>query len=143
MPWRGGSCRASAWRVPEDVVDGCVFRVPKSYPVYDSGYADHLKVVREFVNGLENFKSIGRNGLHRYNNQDHSMLTGLYAVRSLLAGEKHDLWKVNAEQEYHEEVRDNHATGVEEDDLELIFSRMDKLAIGIAAGRCAGPFCFS
>ena len=52
-----------------------------------------------------NFKSIGRNGLHRYNNQDHSMLTGLYGVRTLLAGEKHDLWTVNAEQEYHEEVR--------------------------------------
>jgi len=127
---------------PEDVVDGCVFRVPKSYPVYDSDYAVHLKIVRDFLDSLENFKTIGRNGLHRYNNQDHSMLTGLYAIRSLLAGEKHDLWKVNAEQEYHEEVLSNHATDIREDDLELIFARMDKFAVGVAAGTVCGISLF-
>jgi protoporphyrinogen oxidase len=89
----------------EDVEDGCVCRVPKSYPVYDSAYRDHLQVVREFVDGLENFQTVGRNGLHRYNNQDHAMLTGMYAVRNLMLGQRNDLWSVNAEQEYHEEVR--------------------------------------
>ena len=82
-----------------------VYRVPKSYPVYDAKYADHVKVIRNFVDGLENLRTVGRNGLHRYNNQDHSMLTGFKAVRSLLDGETHDLWSVNADQEYHEEVK--------------------------------------
>ncbi len=89
-----------------DVEDGCVFRVPKAYPIYDAGYADSLATVREFVDGLDNLQTIGRNGLHRYNNQDHAMLTGLLAVRNLLEGERNDLWRVNTEQEYHEEVSD-------------------------------------
>ena len=89
----------------DKVVDGVVYRVPKSYPVYDAKYADHVTVIREFVDGLENLRTVGRNGLHRYNNQDHSMLTGFKAVKSLLDGETHDLWSVNADQEYHEEVK--------------------------------------
>ncbi|MDB4445905.1 NAD(P)/FAD-dependent oxidoreductase [bacterium] len=88
-----------------DVVDGCVFRVEKSYPVYDSDYRSHLAILREYVEGFENFQTIGRNGLHRYNNQDHAMLTGMLAVRNLLEDERNDLWTVNADQEYHEEVR--------------------------------------
>ena len=88
-----------------DIEDGCVFRVDKSYPVYDSDYRQHLTVLREFVEGLENLQTIGRNGLHRYNNQDHAMLTGMLAVRNLLNGERHDLWAVNMEKEYHEEMR--------------------------------------
>ena len=89
---------------PADVVQGCVFRVPKAYPVYDSGYRGHLLTVRTFVDSLENLQTIGRNGLHRYNNQDHAMLTGILAVRNLLSGEQHDLWSVNTDQEYHEEA---------------------------------------
>jgi hypothetical protein len=58
------------------------------------------------VDTLENFQTIGRNGLHRYNNQDHAMLTGILAVRNLVRGEKNDLWSVNADQEYHEEIRE-------------------------------------
>ena len=54
-------------------------------------------MIREYINSLENFQTIGRNGLHRYNNQDHAMLTGMYAVRNMLFGEKNDLWIVNAE----------------------------------------------
>ena len=65
------SSSASASRAPTDVEDGCVVRVPKAYPVYDSTYREHLAVVRAFVDGLENLQTIGRNGLHRYNNQDH------------------------------------------------------------------------
>ena len=79
--------------------------MPKAYPVYDSDYREHLEVVREYVDGLENLQTIGRNGLHRYNNQDHAMLTGMLAVRNLMLGERNDLWSVNTEQEYHEEVR--------------------------------------
>jgi hypothetical protein len=88
-----------------DIEDGCVYRVPKSYPVYDSRYRDCLAIIREFVDSLENFQTIGRNGLHRYNNQDHAMLTGILAVRNLVLGEKNDLWNVNTDQEYHEELR--------------------------------------
>jgi protoporphyrinogen oxidase len=88
-----------------DVTEGCVFRVPKSYPVYDGDYADHLQTLREYIDGLANFQTIGRNGLHRYNNQDHAMLTGILAARNIWAGERNDLWNVNTDKEYHEEVR--------------------------------------
>ena len=74
--------------------------------MYDGEYAEHLRVVREFVDGIENLHTIGRNGLDRYNNQDHSMLTGMYAARNLLLGEENDLWSVNADMEYHEQVRE-------------------------------------
>jgi protoporphyrinogen oxidase len=85
------------------VVDGWVSRVPKAYPIYDGAYAEHLQVVREFVDGLENLQTIGRGGLHRYDNQDHAMVTGILAVRNAVLGERHDLWAVNTEPEYHEE----------------------------------------
>ncbi len=88
------------------VEDGCVFRVPKSYPVYDSDYRDCLATIKKFVDDLDNFQTVGRNGLHRYNNQDHAMLTGLYAARNVALGQTNDLWNVNVDQEYHEEVRE-------------------------------------
>jgi protoporphyrinogen oxidase len=88
------------------VNDGCVFRVPKSYPVYDSDYREGLATLKTFLAGITNFQTVGRNGLHRYNNQDHAMLTGLYAARNLVLGETNDLWNVNVDQEYHEEVRE-------------------------------------
>jgi protoporphyrinogen oxidase len=87
------------------VRDGCVFRVPKSYPVYDSEYRDCLATIKSFIAGLKNFQTIGRNGLHRYNNQDHAMLTGLFAVRNVVLGESNDLWNVNVDDEYHEEIK--------------------------------------
>lgn len=88
-----------------DVIDGVVYRVPKAYPVYDADYKQHLTVLREYLRGFTNMQMIGRNGLHRYNNQDHAMLTGMYAVKNLLDGTDSDLWKVNGEQEYLEEIR--------------------------------------
>jgi protoporphyrinogen oxidase len=93
----------------EKVIDGCVYRLANAYPVYDSTYASSLKTVRSFCDELENLRTIGRNGLHRYNNMDHSMLTGMLATRMLVLGEQHDLWSINAEQEYLEqtEVRKN------------------------------------
>jgi protoporphyrinogen oxidase len=85
------------------VVDGTVLRVHKAYPIYDEGYRDALSLVRVWVDQFANLQLVGRNGMHKYNNQDHSMLTARLAVRNLF-GERHDLWTVNADDEYHEEV---------------------------------------
>jgi protoporphyrinogen oxidase len=85
-----------------EVVDGTVIRQPKAYPVYDHEYAQALEVIRNWLDNFPNLQLVGRNGMHRYNNQDHSMLTAMLAVKNIL-GEKHDLWSVNVEQEYHEE----------------------------------------
>ena len=90
---------------PGLVIDGTVVRVRKAYPVYDAGYADALASVRHHLAALENLQLVGRNGTHRYNNQDHSMLTAILAVRNLF-GERHDIWAVNAEDAYHEETPD-------------------------------------
>ncbi|HBE53529.1 MAG TPA: FAD-dependent oxidoreductase, partial [Cyanobacteria bacterium UBA11369] len=88
--------------VQRDVKDGFVFRQPKAYPVYDSEYRQHLKTIQSFLSTIENLQTVGRNGMHRYNNQDHSMLTAMLAVRNIL-GENHDLWEVNTERSYYEE----------------------------------------
>ena len=94
---------------PADIEDGSVVRMPKAYPVYDGTYAEALRVVREFLNEVPNLQLVGRNGMHKYNNQDHSMLTAMLAVKNIL-GANYDLWQVNAEQEYHEEVTERDKT---------------------------------
>jgi hypothetical protein len=131
---------------PKDIEDGCVVRVSHTYPVYDSGYEDHLSVVREFVSTLDNLQTIGRNGLHRYNNQDHSMLTGMLAVRNMVLGEKNDLWSVNAEQEYHEEVRQDadmeHVSEVVHEAAETVFRRIDRKAFGLSLGMATSIVLF-
>ena len=86
-----------------DVNDGAVVRQPKAYPVYDAGYAPRVRVLRDYVSAFGNLQTIGRNGMYRYNNQDHSMLTGMLAARNV-TGEDHDLWNVNAERSYGETV---------------------------------------
>jgi|RhiMethySRZTD1v2_1073278.scaffolds.fasta_scaffold02229_15 protoporphyrinogen oxidase len=122
-----------------EISDGCVFRVSKAYPVYDADYREHLDTVRAFVDRFENLQTIGRNGLHRYNNQDHAMLTGLLAVRNLEGGVRHDLWSVNTEPEYHEEVGVSEAeAAVLEGRITEIFPRVDGLALGAATGVVAG-----
>lgn len=90
-----------------EVEEGRVVRVPKAYPVYDSGYRDALDTLRGFFDTLSNLQLVGRNGMHKYNNQDHSMMTALLAVENIL-GASHDLWQVNTDQQYQEE-----AVGVE------------------------------
>jgi protoporphyrinogen oxidase len=85
------------------VEDGTVVRTPKAYPVYDNTYGEALRIVRQFLDDLKNLQLVGRNGMHKYNNQDHSMLTAMLAVENIL-GADHDLWSVNVEQEYHEEL---------------------------------------
>jgi protoporphyrinogen oxidase len=82
-------------------LDGTVVRMPKAYPVYDQQYREGLATLRRFLEQVPNLQLVGRNGMHHYNNQDHSMLTGIYAARNLLGG-NYDLWSVNVEEDYHE-----------------------------------------
>ncbi len=96
---------ASASRVDR----GFAIRVPKAYPIYDADYAERVATIRNWLDGIENLQQVGRNGLHRYNNSDHSMLTAMRAVDNLLTGAHHDIWAVNAESVYHEtDVADEH-----------------------------------
>ncbi|MGB5388928.1 MAG: NAD(P)/FAD-dependent oxidoreductase [Thermoanaerobaculia bacterium] len=132
----------------KDVVDGTVVRMPKAYPVYDDAYKEVLALIRGYLAGFPNLQVIGRNGQHRYNNQDHSMVAGMLAARNV-AGETHDVWAVNVEQQYHEEVADDSRRV--EDRLtperlkrpeleELIgqaFARFDPVALGTALGSIA------
>jgi len=91
-----------------DVVDGTVVRMKKAYPVYDDDYKDHVAIIRGWLEQVAtNLQLVGRNGMHKYNNQDHSMMAALLAARNIL-GESWDPWKVNTDAEYHEEVRDDH-----------------------------------
>jgi protoporphyrinogen oxidase len=86
-----------------NVVDGAVVRMPKAYPVYDSGYSTAVDTIRDFIAlRLPNLQLVGRNGMHRYNNQDHSMLTAMLAVKNI-TGSRYDLWRVNVDDEYQEE----------------------------------------
>lgn len=87
-----------------DILDGTCIRVKKAYPAYWGGY-EKLGVVRDYLCSFENFFCIGRNGLHRYNNMDHSMLTSIASVKSILdkTVTKHSVWAVNSENGYGEE----------------------------------------
>jgi protoporphyrinogen oxidase len=88
---------------PERVIDCTVLRVVKAYPVYDEHYQRGLEQVQRFLRMVPNLQMIGRNGMHRYNNQDHSMLTGMLAARNILGRGRFDLWSVNADTDYHED----------------------------------------
>ena len=84
---------------------GHVVRVPKAYPMYDEDYSERVDVIKGWLGRLTNLQQVGRNGLHRYNNSDHSMLTAMRAVDNLVDGADHDIWAVNAESVYHEEEK--------------------------------------
>ncbi len=77
-----------------EFLDGFVVRIPKAYPVYDSSYIKNMKIVRKYLDTFSNLQTIGRNGMFRYNNMDHSVLSGLWAARNVL-GEKNDIWDIN------------------------------------------------
>ncbi len=87
-----------------DVVDGCVIRQPKAYPVYDDAYQQHVSTIRKALG--ENYPTVhlvGRNGMHKYNNQDHAMMTAMLTAKNILAGGcKYNVWAVNQDAEYHE-----------------------------------------
>jgi len=87
-----------------DVAGGCVVRQPKAYPVYDDAYRDHMAVIRrDLEQEYPSLHLIGRNGMHKYNNQDHAMMTAMLTARNILAGERiYDIWQVNEDAEYHE-----------------------------------------
>ncbi|MGH1574443.1 NAD(P)/FAD-dependent oxidoreductase [Methylobacterium sp. P31] len=89
---------------PADVVDACVVRQPKAYPVYDEDYAGHVATVRrELERDFPTLHLVGRNGMHKYNNQDHAMMTAMLTVENILCGQRrHDVWQVNEDAEYTE-----------------------------------------
>ena len=89
---------------PSDVLDGCVVRQPKAYPVYDADYAVHVETIRrELEARFPTLHLMGRNGMHKYNNQDHAMMTAMLTVENILTGSRaYDVWKVNGDAEYHE-----------------------------------------
>jgi protoporphyrinogen oxidase len=86
------------------VVDGAVVRMPKAYPIYDSVYRDHIAAIRAHIDPIANLHPVGRNGMHKYNNQDHSMFTAMLTVENM-HGARHDVWGVNTDFDYHEEQR--------------------------------------
>ncbi len=116
------------------VEDGHVVRMPKAYPVYDSEYNDSLRIIEDFLRGIPNLQVVGRNGMHKYNNQDHSMLTAMLAAENVV-GAAHDLWRVNEEQHYHEEVTiAPEQQRLLKEKLRAAFARMDSFAFATATG---------
>jgi protoporphyrinogen oxidase len=145
---------------PREVEDGTVVRMEKAYPVYDHQYLAQVQTVRQYLETLTNFQTIGRNGLHRYNNQDHSMVTGVYAAGNIMGG-NHDVWSVNTEKEYHEEGKSTPVNAgdrmvparvqvtveepfmeAEEELIEIVFARLDPVALGVAVGTVSGLVIF-
>ena len=126
----------------EDVVDSVVIRQPKAYPVYDAEYKANVDIIRQYVQSIENLHVAGRNGMHRYNNQDHSMLTALLSARNIL-GEDHDVWNVNVERSYHEDFvvdKTTKTAGQTEEDsvAEAVDRSEDREETLVAAGADSG-----
>jgi len=124
-----------------DVEDGAVVRMPKAYPVYDAEYREALRKVREFVHDFDNLQLVGRNGMHRYNNQDHSMLTAMMAAENIL-GAHHDVWDVNTDPEYHEEVAVLEDVSDADRAVIKVFARIDKLGFATSSGIVSGLLVF-
>ncbi len=124
------------------VTDGCVWRQPGAYPVYTDEYQRHLGVIRGYLAGLANLQTVGRNGMHRYNNMDQAMLVGILAAENV-GGARHDLWEFNEESAYLEESpRTQVAPDISRSVLARAFARMDKLAFATAAGAVSGLLFF-
>ena len=111
---------------PNDVEDGAVVRMPKAYPVYDGSYVEAVDTIRKFLGELPNLYLVGRNGMHKYNNQDHSMLTAMLSVKNIL-GANYDVWGVNVDNEYHEEMVEH-----PESDLSVLASTQPMVPTRIA-----------
>jgi protoporphyrinogen oxidase len=95
---------------PGQFGEGAVVRVEKAYPIYDPGYMENVGVIRGALAGIANLHVVGRNGMHKYNNQDHSMMTAILAVRNL-GGGQFNLWNVNTDAEYQEESTGDETSG--------------------------------
>jgi protoporphyrinogen oxidase len=113
----------------EDVVDGCVIRQRKAYPVYDDEYQTHVGNVRQALEEhCENLHLVGRNGMHKYNNQDHAMMTAMLAAKNILAGSNlYDVWAVNQDAEYHEAG----SVGEKSSRLQLAPARAQKIPLQV------------
>ena len=122
-----------------DVSDSFVVRQPYAYPVYDQDYRLKLAVIRNFLESFDNLQTIGRSGMHRYNNMDHSMLTGILAAQNI-GGARHNLWEINEESAYLEEGA--RLEPAQKKVLLLTFARMDKVAFASAVGVTAGLVFF-
>jgi protoporphyrinogen oxidase len=87
-----------------ECIDGCVVRQKKAYPVYDDGYKQNVESIRaDLAGNYPSLHLVGRNGMHKYNNQDHAMMTSMLTVQNIIAGEMtYDIWNVNEDAEYHE-----------------------------------------
>ncbi len=120
---------------PARVIDGKVVRAPNAYPVYDEGYSEAVQRIRAYVQRFDNLQTIGRNGTHSYNNQDHSMVMGMLAVRNLF-GERHDLWAMNPEDEYVEAARDNRDPALES--LRQLLSTQPLVPVSVLADAGGG-----
>jgi protoporphyrinogen oxidase len=96
-----------------DVIDGCVIRQPKAYPVYDDAYQQHVETIRAAIEtNCPGLHLVGRNGMHKYNNQDHAMMTAILTAKNILAGtQRYDVWAVNSDAEYHEAGAAGEASG--------------------------------
>ena len=123
------------------VIDSFIVRQPGAYPIYDTNYRDHLEVIKSYLANIDNLQIIGRNGMHRYNNMDQSMLVGMLAAQNFL-GANHDLWKVNEEKEYIEEKKLKTVPIDSKNALIRTFSRMDKLAMATSVGSVSGLLFF-
>jgi protoporphyrinogen oxidase len=138
-------CSALGLVEADEVTEGVVIRVPKAYPVYDSEYAQAVTEIRAHLEGLPNLQAIGRNGQHRYNNQDHSMVTAAHAARNV-AGGSLPVWDVNVDDAYHEggdrAVPASVAPQRLVDLLQDAFARYDPVALGTAFGSVAGVGLF-
>jgi protoporphyrinogen oxidase len=121
---------------PAEIIDGIVMRVPKAYPVYDSNHRQALSIIRKFLAPLANLQLVGRNGMHKYNNQDHSMLTAMLAVRNI-EGANHGLWEVNVERDYHEEVRRDGSS--KDDHLAILESTQPRVPPRVPSATRIGP----
>jgi len=137
----------------DEVSDGTVVKMKKAYPVYDQYYHNSLEIIRNYLGSFSNLQTIGRNGLHRYNNQDHSMLTAVYAAKNIM-GEEHDVWTVNTEKEYHEDgefektkttdrlvptkVLPKQKAPAFEEMIKIAFAKLDPLALGTSLGLVLG-----
>jgi len=118
----------------DDIKDAFVVRQTNAYPIYDHTYQIKLQTLRRYLEKLKNLQTIGRNGMHRYNNMDHSMLTGMQAVQNL-EEKTHDIWRVNEAQTYLEDRKKEAIQDHRQQKLvKLTFARIDKTAFALAIG---------
>lgn len=125
-----------------DFSSGYVIRQPNAYPIYDRGYRIHLEKIRRYLETFHNLETIGRSGLHRYNNMDHSMQTGILAARNIM-GSAHGIWEIHTDEDYLEEERMSPERIAAERLLSGVLLRLDPFAFASAVGIVSGTLLFA